>query len=80
MNYKESMEEDDMVMSRVGNTQVQRERDEPMKRTRGLQARGIFKEVLRLSQRLALVAAKRSLILPLPLLKLAPSLYLINYI
>ena len=48
------MEEDDMVMS-IGNSLVQ-ERDEPMRRTRGLQARGAYKEVPRTSRRLALAA------------------------
>src|SRR6266571_19339 len=47
MNHKESMEKDNMVKSRVGNSlrTEERERDKPMRRTRGLQARGIFKEV-----------------------------------
>jgi hypothetical protein len=42
MSYRESIEEDDMVM-RVGNSLVG-ERDEPMRRE-GLQARGAYKEV-----------------------------------
>ena len=41
MNHRESMEEDDMVM-RIGNSL--RTGDEPMRMTRGLQARGILKE------------------------------------
>ena len=45
-------------------------------RREGLQARGIYKEVLRPSRGLALAAAKRSLILPPPSLGLAPSPYL----
>jgi hypothetical protein len=43
-SHRESMEEDDMVKSRaIPRVQRERERDEPMKRTRGLQARGILK-------------------------------------
>ena len=60
MSHGESMEEDDMVM-RVGNSlSTERERDEPMRR-KGLQARGIYKEVPRPSRGLALAATKRSL-------------------
>ena len=40
MNHRESMEEDDMVKSRVGNT-PSTERDEPMGEE-GLQAQGIL--------------------------------------
>src|SRR6266571_7001039 len=74
MNYRESMEEDDMVKSRVGNT-LSTKREEPIRRTKGLQARGIFKEVPRPSRGLALATAKRSLTLPPPWLGLAPSPY-----
>ena len=56
----ESIEENDMVI-RVGSSLI-KERDEPMRRE-GLQARGIYKEVPRPSQGLALAATKRSLIL-----------------
>jgi hypothetical protein len=66
------MEEDDMVI-RVGSS-LEYEGDEPIRRE-GLQARGIYKEVPRPSQGLALAAAKRSLILPPPLLGLVPSPY-----
>ena len=58
----ESMEEDDMVKSRVGNTLVQeRERE---RRTDGggrrLQARGVYKGWPRPSRRLALAAPESS--------------------
>ena len=54
----ESMEEDDMVKSRVGNT--------PSTETnrwgrKGCKPKGSYKEVLRPSRGLALAAAKRSL-------------------
>ena len=39
MNHRESMEEDDMTMN-IGNSL--RTGDEPMRRTRGLQAQGIL--------------------------------------
>ena len=56
----ESMEEDDMVM-RVGNSlSTERERDEPMRREGGLQARGAYKEVPKASRRLALAAPESS--------------------
>jgi hypothetical protein len=44
-----------------GSRREERERDELIRRE-GLQARGIYKEVLRPSRGLALAAAKRSLI------------------
>ena len=53
----ESMEEDDIAKSGVGNTLVQRRNDRGGRR---LQARGAYKEVPRPSRRLALVAPESS--------------------
>jgi hypothetical protein len=50
MSYRESMEEDDMVMREAVASEG---RDEPMRRE-GVQARGAYKEVPRASRRLAL--------------------------
>ena len=64
MNHRESMEEDDMVMSRVGNTpSTGRERERETNRwgRKGCKPEGSYKEVPRPSRGLALAAAKRSL-------------------
>ena len=55
----ESMEEDDMVKSRVGNTLVQERQTD--KRGRGCKPKGAYKEVPRPSQRLGLATTKSSL-------------------
>ena len=51
------MEEDDMVKSMA----IASYEDAPIRRKRGLQARGAYKEVPRASPRLALVAPESSL-------------------
>ena len=56
MSYRESMEEDDMVM-RVGSS-LRIRGDEPIRRE-GLQARGIYKEVPRPSRRLGLATRQK---------------------
>ena len=72
----ESMEEDDMVKSRVGNTpSTERERETNRWGRKGCKPKGSYKEVPRPSRGLALAAAKRSLTLPPPWLGLAPSPY-----
>src|SRR6266568_4723173 len=58
----ESMEEDDMVKSRVGNTpSTERERETNRWGRKGCKPKGSYKEVPRPSRGLALAAAKRSL-------------------
>ena len=56
-SHRESREEDDMVMSRYGNTLGQRRTDRGGRR---LQARGVYKGWLRPSRRLALAVPKSS--------------------
>ena len=59
MNHKESMKEDDMVKSRVGNTPSTKRRTNK-KDKRAASPKGL-KEVPRPGRGLALAAAKRSL-------------------
>ena len=56
-SHRESMEEDDMVMSRYSNTLGQRRTDGGGRR---LQARGVYKGWPRPSRRLALAAPESS--------------------
>jgi len=55
-SHKESMEEDDMVKSRVGNSLVQKTNQWGRK---GCKPKGAYKEVPRPSQRLALAACQK---------------------